>query len=204
MNLRSHSASSSPFALVLPLSLALSLGLCGCGDDDGRPAGTDAGTADAGSGGGADAGDRDAGSTTTDAGATTTDGGGVMTDAGGSLDAGSAPDGSTVGRGCGARLGDTCGASEYCDFPAGALCGAADGTGVCATRPTACTADVNPVCGCDGMDYTNPCNAHAAGTDDATMGMCAIADCRTTGCSSGSTCMLCFTVYSCLPDGAVC
>jgi len=199
------------FSVLAVLAFVLASGLAGCGDDDGPTSGTDAGRVDSGLGGG-DAGARDGGGGATDGGGGTTDGGGGMSDAGGAgvdagapSDAGAQPDGSTVGIGCGARLGDTCGPSEFCDFPPGALCGAADGTGICATRPTACTRELDPVCGCNGVDYSNPCMAHAAGTDDATPGMCTTsADCRTTGCSAGQTCMLCFTAYACIPDGAVC
>jgi hypothetical protein len=70
------------------------------------------------------------------------------------------------------RSGDACGrdlagcASElYCDYIDDA-CGGAAVTGVCkAPPPGACTLELEPVRGCDGEDYENPCAAYEAGTD---------------------------------------
>ena len=68
------------------------------------------------------------------------------------------------GKACGARLGDTCADTEFCDFPEDASCGRADATGLCKPLPTACREDLSPVCGCDGQQYSNACMANAAGT----------------------------------------
>jgi hypothetical protein len=74
---------------------------------------------------------------------------------------------------CGAMAGDTCSADEYCAYAAGQYCGAADAQATCQTRPEICTADENPVCGCDGKTYSNACVAAAAGTGVNTEGPCA-------------------------------
>ena len=73
--------------------------------------------------------------------------------------------------GCGARLGDTCSESEYCDFPDD-LCGAADRPGVCRPRPTICRRDYVPTCGCDGAVHSNPCSGQASGTAANRLGGC--------------------------------
>jgi hypothetical protein len=74
-------------------------------------------------------------------------------------------------RACGARLGDTCAADEFCDFESFG-CDWADATGTCRPRPEECTTELFPVCGCDGVTYPNPCAAQMAGTDVASEGPC--------------------------------
>ncbi len=64
-----------------------------------------------------------------------------------------------------------CRNDEWCDFQdaAGLVCG---GQGVCRPRPEVCPLVVAPVCGCDGRDYGNECEAQGGGTDVAHEGVC--------------------------------
>lgn len=175
------------FRVVGALFLCAALGAVGCGDDDGT--GTDAGSVrvDAGGGGGDAGGSVDAGggldgAVVGDAGATadggvvadagaTVDAGGVAGDAGIGVDSGSV-DAGPGGAVCGGFGGDTCASTEFCDYTLADICGAADATGICRPRPELCTDIYMPVCGCDGMTYSNACFAHGAGVAVASEGPC--------------------------------
>ncbi|HET9954219.1 MAG TPA: DUF6748 domain-containing protein [Polyangiaceae bacterium] len=74
---------------------------------------------------------------------------------------------------CGSRGLSECAAGEYCDFPPGANCGRADAPGVCASKPQICTKEFKPVCGCDGVTYSNACQAAASGVSVEFDGPCA-------------------------------
>jgi hypothetical protein len=76
------------------------------------------------------------------------------------------------GAGCGSRGLPPCAADQFCDFPAGSDCGATDRGGVCKARPDLCTADVDPVCGCDGISYSNACAAASTGISVDRKGSC--------------------------------
>jgi hypothetical protein len=87
------------------------------------------------------------------------------------------------GRVCGGIAGLACEAGEYCNYPTGALCGAADATGTCAAIPDACDLNYQPVCGCDDVTYGNACAAALEGVSVASEG-----ECDGGGGGSGQTC----------------
>lgn len=74
--------------------------------------------------------------------------------------------------GCGGLLGASCGPGEYCHYGTADTCGAADALGSCYVVPEVCDLSYNPVCGCDGKDYSNACHAHRYGVNVASLGEC--------------------------------
>jgi len=80
---------------------------------------------------------------------------------------------STQPTSCGGKLGGVCARNEYCNYPLSANCGRADATGTCSVIHTAaCTANYDPVCGCNGMTYGNACEAGLAGMAISSKGEC--------------------------------
>jgi hypothetical protein len=67
-------------------------------------------------------------------------------------------------------IGDAtgCGPDAYCAAPLG-LC---SGTGQCAPKPKLCNKMLQPVCGCNGVTYSNACLAANAGVVVAQDGSC--------------------------------
>ncbi len=73
----------------------------------------------------------------------------------------------------------TCGGSAASACPAGELCRRETGScdagspGVCVAIPTTCPAALSPVCGCDGMSYSNDCYTDVTGVPVLHAGECA-------------------------------
>ncbi len=73
---------------------------------------------------------------------------------------------------CGGIAGIPCPPDEFCKFPVG-TCDIVDNQGVCAPIPGACITLWDPVCGCDGVTYSNECEADRAGVSIDHRGECA-------------------------------
>ena len=66
------------------------------------------------------------------------------------------------GQGCGGIQGLTCPEGQFCDIDTPNACDGADLSGTCRTTPQVCTRQWDPVCGCDGITYSNDCERRAA------------------------------------------
>lgn len=87
-------------------------------------------------------------------------------------------------QGCGGLAGLQCSAGDYCAYSLAATCGAADQMGTCEPMPQICTAQFDPVCGCNDQTYSNACEAAAAGIAVSAPGACVVA----CGARAGDTC----------------
>jgi hypothetical protein len=88
---------------------------------------------------------------------------------------------------CGTIRGLMCPAGQYCDFGIG-HCKVADAQGSCKTKPTVCTRDFRPVCGCDGKTYGNACTAAAEDISIDHEGECGSAKPQACGGIAGVQC----------------
>lgn len=83
-----------------------------------------------------------------------------------------APTPGRAGAACGRRGTGPCARGLFCNFPPAAACGRSDAGGACRARPTACTREYRPVCGCDRRTYGNACMAAARGVSVLRQGDC--------------------------------
>ena len=83
---------------------------------------------------------------------------------------------------------DVCEALSYCAAAPGQCGGSVSGT--CEPMPQACPYNWDPVCGCDGSTYANPCAANAEGVNVDHAGECIGPAARVPLLSSGSTWLL--------------
>lgn len=122
--------------------------------------------------------------------------GGSQQGAGGSSNGGTGgsqhhPGGSHMG-GSGAsascKENTDCGANAYCEKNA-----CADTTGQCKPRPLSCDNHEEPVCGCDGTSFWNPCLRELYGESEKAIGPCVVQD----NCEGPSS-------SPCSVDGAYC
>jgi len=72
---------------------------------------------------------------------------------------------------CGGIAGVRCAEGLFCRYR-DVTCDVMDRQGICIPTPEFCTEEFDPICGCDGKDYSNRCHAHVAGMSVEKQGGC--------------------------------
>ena len=78
---------------------------------------------------------------------------------------------------CGGPSNTPCAADQFCDYATTGTCLKPNAVGACGPKPTACPGVGPTVCGCDGVQYLNDCEAaRQGGTSVASGGACNFGD----------------------------
>lgn len=77
-----------------------------------------------------------------------------------------------AGKMCGGIAAVHCDDGLFCEMTANPICGAPDQDGICVEIPNMCTRQYKPVCGCNGVTYSNDCLRRTARASKLKDGRC--------------------------------